>query len=121
MRLFEGTPFDIPPKCERCGSIEAECRCDPKLKSRIAPEKQTAHLRIEKRKNGRLVTVVRGLSSSANDFDELLSKLKSNCGAGGTINQDELEIQGEHLARIERLLLDIGYRVKSSSANPRKQ
>ncbi len=113
MRLFEGTPFDIPPKCDACGQLESECTCDPKIKSRVAPEKQTARLRIEKRKGGRVVTVVSGLLASANDFADLLSKLKKHCGAGGSFNGDVLEVQGDHLQRVERLLVDMGYRVHS--------
>jgi len=78
----------------------------------MAPEKQTARLAIEKRKKGKMVTVIRGLSSKANDFADLLSRLKSQCGAGGTIKDECLEIQGEHLERIRDILSQIGYRVK---------
>lgn len=113
MRLFAGTPFDRPPKCEHCGALETECRCPPPSALRIAPERQVARLALEKRKTGRVVTVVRGLSAEGNDLPALLSRLKSQCGAGGTIEECTLEIQGAHVERIRMLLGALGYIVKS--------
>ena len=112
MRLFAGTPFDRPPRCERCGELESQCTCNPPAASRIPPEKQLAKLSVEKRKKGKIVTVIRGLAPEANDLGELLSRLKSDCGAGGTVKDDCLEIQGEHLDRVREILSGRGYRVK---------
>lgn len=112
MRLFEGTPFDRPPRCERCGELETACRCPPPEVQRTPPETQTAILAVEKRKKGKLVTVVRGLSADGNDLPALLTKLKSSCGAGGSLKDGELEIQGEQLERVREILRAIGYRVK---------
>jgi translation initiation factor 1 len=112
MRLFAGTPFDIPPKCDRCGVLEADCKCPPLPVGRIPPNQQTAKLSVEKRKKGKVVTVIRGLSGRANDLPTLLSQLKSQCGAGGTIQDDCVEIQGEHVERIRKALSELGYGVK---------
>ena len=112
MRLFAGTPFDRPPQCDRCGQLDAECACPPPAPRRLAPERQTARLAVEKRTKGKLVTVIRGLTAENNDLPELLSKLKSICGAGGTVKDDELEIQGSHLDRLKEALLKLGYRVR---------
>ncbi len=114
MRLFEGTPFDRPPKCERCGELESDCNCPPAAPpppQRIAPEKQTAKVAVEKRKKGKQVTVVRGLPAAGNDLPGLLTRLKSSCGAGGTVRDDTLEIQGNHVERIRAALREVGYRV----------
>ena len=112
MRLFEGTKWDRPPRCEQCGELEEDCVCPPPPRMLTAPEKQTARLAIEKRKKGKLVTVVRGLSADENDLHVLLGKLKTACGAGGTVKDDLLEIQGNHLERVRHLLADVGYRVR---------
>jgi len=112
MRLFEGTPFDIPPKCNHCGRLDSECTCSPQRKARVAPEKQIATLRLEKRKKGKIVTVICGLSAVANDLPKVLTELKNACGAGGTIEGDLIEIQGDHLGRIRVHLTQLGYRVK---------
>lgn len=112
MRLFAGTPFDRPPRCEVCGELVDSCVCPPAPPPRLAPEKQTARLAVEKRKQGKVVTVVRGLAAEANDLPELLAKLKSACGAGGTLKDSDLEIQGNHRDRIRDLLLALGYRVR---------
>ncbi|MEZ6060507.1 MAG: translation initiation factor [Planctomycetaceae bacterium] len=113
MRLFAGTQFDRPPRCERCGELEDDCTCPPPEPVRIAPEKQTARLAVEKRKRGKLVTVIRGLDPAQNDLPSLLTRLKSACGAGGTIAADNLEIQGSHIDRIRSELRTIGYQVKT--------
>ena len=112
MRLFEGTEFDRPPRCEVCGELEAECTCPPPEKARLAPEKQTARIAVEKRKRGKQVTVVRGLSPDESNLAELLTKLKSQCGAGGTLKDGEIEIQGDQADRVREALRQIGYRVK---------
>lgn len=58
-----------------------------------------------------MVTVVRGLVND-DGLPELLTTLKTACGAGGTIKDDELEIQGEHLERVRTKLKQLGYRVQ---------
>src|SRR5258708_7340183 len=112
-RLFAGTPFDRPPKCDRCGQLESACTCPTvaNLKNLTPPEKQTVRLAIEKRKKGKVVTVIRGLTATGNDLPILLGRLKDRCGAGGTLDGDMLEIQGDHLDRLRTLLGEIGYRV----------
>ena len=112
MRLFEGTVWDRPPRCERCGELEADCQCPPPARVLTPPEKQTAVLGIEKRKRGKSVTVVRGLPAEQNDLPKLLDRLKAACGAGGTIKDEQLEIQGQHLDRVRGLLTETGYRVR---------
>lgn len=112
MRLFEGTQFDRPPKCDRCSQLETECQCPPLPANPIPPGSQTARLSLEKRKKGKIVTVIRGLAAEANDLAALLTRLKSHCGAGGTLQDDCLEVQGDHLERIGAVLNDLGYRVR---------
>lgn len=112
-RLFAGTPFDRPPRCERCGQLEQQCSCPPPPPVRKPPAKQTARIQLQRRKKGKLVTVVRGLAAEDNDLNELLTQLKTACGAGGTLKEDALEIQGDHVARVRDQLLAIGYRCQT--------
>ncbi|HEY5314045.1 MAG TPA: translation initiation factor [Pirellulales bacterium] len=115
MRLFEGTPWDRPPRCERCGELEQACRCPPPpapAPARTPPQQQTARIALEKRPGGRWMTVVRGLPAGENDLPSLLTRLKASCGAGGTVKDDLLEIQGRHLDQVRGLLASLGYRTK---------
>lgn len=107
-RLFAGTPWDIPPRCDRCGELSENCRCPP---PRTPPEKQTARIVVEKRARGKVVTVIRGLAAD-NDFADLLKHLKNACGAGGAIDGDTLEVQGKHAETIQRILTERGYKVR---------
>jgi len=113
MRLFAGTQFDRPPRCEYCGELEEECTCPPPEPERIPPGKQTAQLSVEKRKRGKVVTVIRGLDSEGNDLPALLTRLKNSCGAGGTLSDDGLEIQGRQVERVQEELKGMGYKVKT--------
>ena len=112
MRLFEGTEFDRPPRCEKCEELEENCKCPPEPTPLLDPSKQTARIAKEKRKKGKMVTVIRGLPAEGNDLPELLTKLKNSCGAGGTLKEDELEIQGDQLDRVREVLQQIGFKVK---------
>ena len=116
MGLLAGTIFDRQPHCDVCEKLESECICpppEPEKKTFAPPEKQTARLGIEKRKKGKVVTVIRGLNGDQTNLPELLTRLKNHCGAGGAkSDEDELEIQGNQLERVRTELQKIGYRVK---------
>jgi translation initiation factor 1 (eIF-1/SUI1) len=42
----------------------------------------------------------------------LLTQLKNQCGAGGTLDGQTLELQGNHLERLRMLLADAGFTVR---------
>ena len=124
-RLFAGTPLDIPPRCDDCGKLEAECECDPKQKEealrqrrleslRLPPSQQTASVTVQQRKGKRKVTVVSGLSAEANDLPKLLSDLQAECGTGGTVktNSSTIELQGDHESRVRKALTEIGFQLR---------
>ena len=110
-RLFAGTPFDIPPTCDRCGELEESCNCEPLGPERLPAQKQTAKVRVDRRKHKRMVTVVWGLDPNDCDLTELLSKLKSACGSGGSLQDDQIELQGDHVGRVKTQLREIGFKV----------
>jgi translation initiation factor 1 len=111
-RLFAGTPFDIPPTCERCGKLEEDCDCPPPPVQWLAPEKQSATVRVEKRKANRMVTIVSGLNPKDSNLPALLKQLKDHCGAGGSLHDDLIEIQGDQLTRVRDHLAWMGYQVR---------
>lgn len=111
MRLFEGTPFDRPPHCDRCGAIESECTCEPEPTPTTPPEKQTLRVAVEQRKGKRLITVVRDVAED-NDLKALLTRLKSACGAGGTIKEGVIELQGDQRDAVKAVLKELKYRIR---------
>ncbi len=114
-RLFAGTQFDIPPTCDRCGKLEQECRCQPPpdpAPEFLPPQQQAAKVRVDRRKHKRVVTVVWGLNPAETNLPELLSKLKSVCATGGSLQQDQIELQGDHQKRVQEQLRGIGYQVR---------
>ncbi len=114
MGLFAGTKWDLPPTCDTCGKPPSDCQCPPPAPAArqwLPPEKQTARVRVEKRKAKRIVTVVTGLSAEASNLPELLTRLKSACGAGGSREGDDLVLQGDHRDRVADLLRTTGYRI----------
>jgi translation initiation factor 1 len=61
-------------------------------------------------RNGKLVTVIRGLP--AKDVEERAAELKRLCGAGGAVKDGAVEIQGDHRERIAERLRGLGYTAK---------
>lgn len=111
-RLFAGTPFDRPPRCEQCEELEEDCTCPPPPIQYLDPAKQTARISKEKRKRGKIVTTIQGLVPAESNLPDLLKTLKNRCGAGGTIKEDVIEIQGDHLDQVRSILSEIGYKTK---------
>ena len=114
MSIFAGTDLYRTPTCERCGKVEEDCVCEPEPAKAVPPEKQTARLSLEKRKRGKMVTVIRGLSDGhpAPHFANLLTNIKNHVGAGGSIQDEQIEIQGDQLERVKNYLAELGFQLK---------
>ena len=98
--------------CDECGQYPCEC----KVQSFPPPEKQTARIRRERRRKGKVVTAIGGLELSPDDFGALTKTLKSTCGAGGTAKDGAIEIQGDHRDKVANKLKALGFKVKMAGA-----
>ncbi len=60
-------------------------------------------------RGGKGVTVISGLTLDAAQLDDLASRLKRLCGAGGSVRDGRIEIQGEHRDRLVAELCRLGF------------
>jgi translation initiation factor 1 len=60
------------------------------------------------------VTIVTGIPLDGDALKELAQTHKGKCGAGGTVKDGVIEIQGEHRELLQKTLETLGYRVKQS-------
>jgi translation initiation factor 1 len=63
-------------------------------------------------RGGKGVSVIRGLPLPPDALEELATRLKRLCGAGGGVRDGAIEIQGEHRDRLVAELLRLGYEAK---------
>jgi translation initiation factor 1 len=63
-------------------------------------------------RGGKTVTVVRGLPERGAVLDARAAELKRLCGAGGTVKDGAVLIQGDHRERVADRLRAQGYTVK---------
>jgi translation initiation factor 1 len=63
-------------------------------------------------RNGKTVTVIHGLPDRGPALEARLSEMKRLCGAGGTVKDGVVEIQGDHRERLAERLRALGHAVK---------
>jgi len=63
-------------------------------------------------RGGRVVTVIRGLPERGAALDARAAELKRLCGAGGTVKDGAIEIQGDQRERVADRLRALGCTVK---------
>lgn len=81
----------------------------------LPPNQQDIRIQTTRKgKGGKTVTVLTGFQSSPVSLKTLLKKLKAQCGSGGTVKEDTIEIQGDHTDTLLQNLLKLGYKAKIS-------
>jgi translation initiation factor 1 len=79
----------------------------------LPPRQQTARVALDKsHRRGKAVTVIADLVLTEADLDALGKSLKTLCGAGGTVKDGKIEVQGDHRDKIIDHLSALGYKVK---------
>ncbi len=98
--------------CPACRNPLAACTCPAQ---RGAPRSGDGIVRVSrdtKGRGGKTVTLVRGLDLDTDALAALGKRLRTACGAGGTLRDGVLEIQGDHCERVIALLAAEGFSVK---------
>jgi translation initiation factor 1 len=67
-----------------------------------------------KGRGGKTVTVISGFQVSAETLKNLGKQLKNQCGTGGTVKDNEIEIQGDCRPKVLEILTKLGYKAKIS-------
>jgi len=98
--------------CPTCRRPIAECSCA----AAATPIKRGAvRVRLEiGGRRGKAVTVITGVPLGAGELGELGKELKQKCGAGGTVKDGIIEIQGDHCDAIVADLQHRGWKAKRS-------
>jgi translation initiation factor 1 len=88
--------------CPKCGLPKQACVCE-----KIAKGSQHIKVTAEKRRFGKYVTMVSGLSGV--DVKEIAKALKNELACGGTYKGNEVELQGDHRKKIKDVLVKLGF------------
>ncbi len=76
----------------------------------LAPEKQILRIFLDRRlRRGKEVTLISGFVGSEEKLRDLGKFLKTKCGAGGSVKDGEIIVQGNHRDKVLQLLLDKGF------------
>lgn len=81
----------------------------------LPPQRQNLKIQASRKgRKGKTVTVISEFQTTEENLNQLLKQLKTQCGCGGTIKDNTIEIQGDHREKIMQLLLQSGYKAKIS-------
>lgn len=99
--------------CPDCGKPVADCACQANAK---AVPRGDGNVRVSlqtKGRGGKAVTLVKGVALDDAALAVLGKQLRAACGAGGTVKDGVIEVQGDHRALLVAALVKLGHRAKA--------
>lgn len=93
--------------CPKCGLPAQACVC-----SEIAKTSQTIEVKTEKRRFGKVSTIISGFDDGV-DVKSIAKKLKAKRACGGTVKNNVIELQGNHKGSIRSTLKELGFNPES--------
>lgn len=79
----------------------------------LAPSQQDLRIQASRKgRKGKTVTIISGFQQAPDTLATLAKQLKAQCGTGGTVRDNTVEIQGDHATKLLELLRAKGYKAK---------
>ncbi len=94
----------VPNICKHCHKTLRNCICENKSISHPPKDGVVRIGRETKGRKGKGVTLVSGVALPEAELKELAKQLKTHCGAGGSIKEGIIEIQGDHRTQVQAYL-----------------
>ena len=99
--------------CPDCRQPVSACVCKANALAALPVGDGVVRVSREtKGRGGKAVSVVKGVAQDLAGLTALGKELKAACGAGGTVKDGVIEIQGDHIDRIMAVLHAKGHKVK---------
>jgi translation initiation factor 1 len=98
--------------CPDCRQALAACVCRQGVAASKPGDGVVRVSRETQGRRGKAVTVVRGVPLAGLELAELAKRLKAVCGAGGSLKDGVIEVQGEHVDKLIEHLRQRGWTVK---------
>ncbi len=80
----------------------------------LAPQQQDLRIWLDRKGGGKVITVVKGFIGQHADLEALGKQLKGLCGSGGTVKDEEVQLQGDHRDKVIAWLLAKNYKAKKA-------
>ena len=100
---------DAGRMCPVCRQPVAQCICKAAAAALPAGDGVVRVSRETKGRGGKAVTLVKGVALGAEALNALGKQLKAACGAGGTVKDGVIEIQGDHVEKVMAALKAQGH------------
>ncbi|MBS3073518.1 stress response translation initiation inhibitor YciH [Candidatus Pacearchaeota archaeon] len=91
--------------CPKCGLPIDACICNE-----LSKNSQKVRIDRIKRKFGKIVTVISGITDNNKD---IAKKLKEELACGGTVKNNIIELQGDHLKKAKEVLVKNGFNLEN--------
>ncbi len=88
--------------CPKCGLPLQACVCEE-----IAKTEQRIKIQTEKKKFGKIITVISGFQDV--DLKAIAKGLKQELACGGTVKEKTVELQGDHRRNAKTALVKLGF------------
>ncbi len=88
--------------CSKCGLPDELCVCDE-----MTREGQKIRIHTDRRRYGKYITVVSGFDDV--DLHKIAKELKNKLACGGTSKKTTVELQGNHVSKVKKVLIEMGF------------
>jgi translation initiation factor 1 len=101
--------------CPECQKPVSDCTCGKKQSESQSQSRGDGIIRIRrevKGRKGKTVTIISGFDLNGIGLGLLAKQLKQHCGAGGSVKDGLIIIQGDHREKVQAFLAGQGHTVK---------